>query len=86
MITEENKIEIIAIVKAELSEVGILPMHLIAQKAQQIYDKFQIIYHKLEEKKLLPEGINFEIFHAIYLNKLQQAAAAAHVSGMGIFI
>lgn len=86
MITEEKKIEIKAIVKAELSEIEILPIHLIEEKAQKIYDKFEIIYSKLEEKKLIPEGMNLDIFHQIYLHKLQLAAAAAHVMNRGFFI
>ena len=85
MISEDKILKITDIVKQELSEVSILPVNMIQEKAQKIYDKFQIIYQKLENEKLLSEGMNLDIFHQIYLSKLQQAAAAAHVGSMGFF-
>ena len=86
MITEENKKEIIKIVTEELKEISILPIHLIKEKAEMIYGKIPEIYRLLENKKLLPENIDFKIFHDLLLHKLQQAAAHAHVSSMGFVI
>lgn len=83
MTTEENKNKIIEIVKKECSDINILTLDgMVAQKAQAIYGKFQDFYRRLEEEKLLPPNMNFEIFHNLLLHKLQEVAAHAHASAM----
>jgi len=51
----------------------------VEQKAEKIYQELPIIYKKLDEAKVLPEGINFQSFMHITVSHLQAAANMAYM-------
>lgn len=79
--TQEDKDKIIKIAKDCYDKIDILRVEDIGieKKAQAIYAELPGIYRKLEEIKVLPDKVNFQVFMELVTTRLQIAAQEAQM-------
>ena len=85
MISKEDSDKIYKIAEEHYKEFDILkdPKEgSLQDKAQKIHQELPTVYRKLEEEKLLPDGMNLNIFMQILTERLQIEAQKAHAMKM----
>lgn len=75
-VTQDNKDKIYSIVKEHLNNIDVLKVIDIPleTRARAIYSELQPIHKKLDDQKLLPEGMTWEMFHNYITHVLEVIA------------
>lgn len=76
-----NREEIIKITNEHYKQFPVLEKKesSLQERVDTIYNELPNVYSKLSESKLLPEGMDLNIFMQVVLPRLEQEAQQAHI-------